>query len=158
MHTERRKHPRFQLSEGRVWTGRWSSPDVFETSASLVNDLSLGGAKVLTSSAPVVGEFLWIRPALPGNLQTVRAKVLEVQTVSPGNYRVRLEFDTASTEPFVTCLLQDSAARTLLRRLRGSLGLKSRISIRVASFARDSSAQARLRIPATLTPLPMIRL
>ena len=55
MHTERRKHPRFKVNEGRVWTGRWSSPSVFETSASLVNDLSLGGARVLTSSAPVVG-------------------------------------------------------------------------------------------------------
>ena len=43
MHIERRKHPRFKVNEGRVWTGRWSSPSVFETSASLVNNLSLGG-------------------------------------------------------------------------------------------------------------------
>ncbi len=110
MHTERRKHPRFRIDGGRVWTGRWSSPSVFETSASLVNDLSLGGARVLTSSAPVVGEYLWIRPARPDEIQTVRAKVLEVQKLNQGDYRVRLEFDTPCPEPFVTCLLQESPA------------------------------------------------
>src|SRR5271166_1575747 len=110
MHIERRKHPRFKVNEGRVWTGRWSSPSVFETSASLVNDLSLGGARVLTSSAPVVGEYLWIRPARPGELQTLRAKVLEVQAVNQGNYRVRLEFDSSCPEPFMTCLLHEASA------------------------------------------------
>jgi len=110
MHTERRKHPRFKVNEGRVWTGRWSNPSVFETSASLVNDVSLGGARVLTSSAPVVGEYLWIRPARPDKLQSVRAKVLEVQMVNQGDYRVRLEFDTSCPESFVTCLLQESPA------------------------------------------------
>ncbi len=110
MHIERRKHPRFKVNGGRVWTGRWSSPSVFETSASLVNDLSLGGARVLTSSPPVVGEYLWIRPARPDKLQTVRAKVLEVQMVNQGEYRVRLEFDTPCPEPFVMCLLLESPA------------------------------------------------
>ena len=110
MHIERRKHPRFKVNEGRVWTGRWSSPSVFETSASLVNDLSLGGAKVLTSSAPVVGEYLWIRPARPGNFQTLRAKVLEVQMVNQGDYRVRLEFEISCPEPFVMCFLLEAPA------------------------------------------------
>ncbi len=110
MHTERRKNPRFQVNEGRVWTGRWSSPSVFETSASLVNDVSLGGARVLTSTAPVVGEYLWIRPARHDRLQTIRAKVLEVQMLDQGDYRVRLEFESSYPEPFVTCLLQQSPA------------------------------------------------
>lgn len=110
MHIERRKHPRFKVNEGRVWTGRWSSPSVFETSASLVDNLGLGGARVLTTSAPVVGEYLWIRSARPGKLQTLRAKVLEVQMVNQGNYRVRLEFDTSCSEPFVLCLLLEAPA------------------------------------------------
>jgi hypothetical protein len=114
MHIERRKHARHKINEGRVWTGRWSSPTVFETSASLVNDLSLGGARVMTSSAPVVGEYLWIRPARPGKLQTLRAKVLEVQAVNQGNYRVRLEFDTSCSEPFVICLLLEAPDSTFL--------------------------------------------
>jgi hypothetical protein len=110
MHTERRKHPRFKVNGGRVWTGRWSDPSVFETSASLVHDLSLGGARVMTSSPPEVGESLWIRPARPDKLQTVRAKVLEVERVNQTDYRVRLEFDTACPEPFVMCLLLESPA------------------------------------------------
>jgi hypothetical protein len=110
MHTERRRHPRFKVNGGRVWTGQWSSPSVFETSASLVNDLSLGGARILTSSAPVVGEYLWIRPARPGKFQTLRAKVLEVQIINQGEYRVRLEFDTPCPEPFVMCLLLEAPA------------------------------------------------
>ena len=108
MHIERRKHPRYKVNAGQVWTGRWSSPCAFETSASLVHDLSLGGARVLTSSAPVVGEYLWIRPAQPGELETLRAKVLEVQNVDQGNYRVRLEFDTSCPKPFVMCLLLEA--------------------------------------------------
>lgn len=110
MHVERRKHPRFKVNAGQVWTGRWSSPSDFETSASLVHDLSLGGAKVMTASAPVVGEYLWIRPARPAKLQTLRAKVLEVQLADQGGYRVRLEFDTLCPEPFVMCLLLEAPA------------------------------------------------
>lgn len=108
MNIERRKHSRFKVNAGHVWTGRWSSPTSFETSASLVHDLSLGGARVMTSSAPVVGEYLWIRPARPGKLQTLRARVLEVQMVEQGDYRVRLQFDTLCPEPFVMCLLLEA--------------------------------------------------
>ncbi len=110
MHTERRKHPRHKINGGQVWTGHWSSPNVFETSASLVNDLSLGGARVLTSSPPAVGEYLWIRPARPGKLQTIRAKVLEVQMANQADYRVRLQFDATSSEPFVLCLLLEASS------------------------------------------------
>jgi len=110
MQFERRKHPRFRVDGGQVWTGRWSSPRIFETSASLVDNLSLGGALVLTTSPPVVGEYLWIRPARPGKLQSFRAKVLEVRMVNRGDYRVRLEFDSTCSQPFVTCLLREARA------------------------------------------------
>ena len=107
---ERRKHPRYGLADGRVWTGRWSGSRVFESSACLVDNLSLGGARLLTCSPPVVGEDLWIRSAHPGKEQSLRAEVLEVQKLGDGDYQVRLRFDTSCSEPFVLCLLLGDTA------------------------------------------------
>src|SRR5271157_6212321 len=43
--TERRKHPRFKAENPQIWAGRWLSPTEFETSASFVDNISLGGAR-----------------------------------------------------------------------------------------------------------------
>ena len=110
MHIERRKHPRFKVNDGRVWTGRWSSPSVFETSASLVNDLSLGGARVLD----IVGSRRRRIPLDPtGSARQFPDSPGQGpggSMVNQGDYLVRLEFDTSCPEPFVMCFLLEAPA------------------------------------------------
>ena len=106
MGTERRKHPRFKAENPQIWAGRWLSPTEFETSAILVDNVSLGGARVETTSTPIVGQEIWIRPAQSTEPRSLRAKVLDVRMADQGSYWVRLAFDEQFSEPFVSCLLR----------------------------------------------------
>jgi len=104
--TERRKHPRFKAENPQIWAGRWLSPTEFETSASFVDNISLGGARVETTSTPIVGQEIWIRPAQSTEPRSLRAKVLDFRMIDQGSYSVRLAFDEQFSESLVSCLLQ----------------------------------------------------
>jgi hypothetical protein len=108
---DRRSSPRAKAVENRIWTGWWAGTDEFVTQASVIENISLGGARVCTASPPDIGENVWIRLARPDQFQTVQGKVLEVLELEQGTYWVRLEFDEQCPESFFMCVLYGGPAR-----------------------------------------------
>jgi hypothetical protein len=89
---ERRSSPRFPALEDQVWTGWWSNPEEFVTTAASLDNISRGGARIMTAIPPEENEQLWIRLAKASSGQALQALVLEVQAAATGSYCVRLAF------------------------------------------------------------------
>jgi hypothetical protein len=91
--------------EKRIWTGWWAGSHEFVMSASVIENISLGGVKFCTASPPLPGENVWIRLARPDQMNSVQGKVLEVSEVEEGTFWVRLEIDSQCPETFFMCVV-----------------------------------------------------
>ena len=107
---DRRNSPRYKAVDGRVWAGWWARPEEFVASASLVENISLGGARILMTNPPWPSQNLWIRLGDSSLEQFVQGAVLEVSATERGEFWVRLAFDSACPDLiFSTILALDSA-------------------------------------------------
>ncbi|ODT99359.1 MAG: hypothetical protein ABS79_04600 [Planctomycetes bacterium SCN 63-9] len=89
----RRRTPRLHATEFRVWLGLWVSPDRFEAQAARIENISLGGARIVSLSPLNRSQSVWLRMGTPACMECVGATVLEVEKLPEGDYAVRLEFD-----------------------------------------------------------------
>ena len=91
---ERRASPRFPAVERRAWLGWWSAPEQFARFAARLDDISLGGAKLVTADPPPLGQVVWLCLGTPDPTECVQAKVLQVLPTPDGTSIVRLAFGT----------------------------------------------------------------
>ena len=89
---ERRKSPRYRPVVHRAWLGWWTSPGDFGCVAARLEDISLGGARVVTANPPAAQQLVWLCLGIPDPTECVQAKVLEVRPGTAGDYIVRLAF------------------------------------------------------------------
>ena len=61
----------------RAWLGWWTSPGEFGSVAARLEDISLGGAKVVTANPPAPQQLVWLCLGIPDPTECVQAKVLE---------------------------------------------------------------------------------
>lgn len=98
---DRRLHPRLPAVDYRVWIGGWRSGGAaFETVAARLEDISRGGARVVSPLAFAEGQEVWLRLASPAYAGCVRAEVLEVSTLAGGDHAARLQFREECPRPF----------------------------------------------------------
>jgi hypothetical protein len=97
---ERRASPRFPAVEDHVWTGWWTNLEEFVTTACEIDNISQGGARIMTAIPPNENERLWIRLAKPGSAACLQATVLEIQPIAEDSYWVRLEFAVPCPKAF----------------------------------------------------------
>jgi hypothetical protein len=89
---ERRRSPRFPAVVQRAWLGWWTSPGEFGSVAARLENISLGGAMVVTANPPATEQLVWLCLGIPDPTDCVQAKVLEVRPGPDGNFIVRLAF------------------------------------------------------------------
>jgi hypothetical protein len=89
---ERRSSPRYRAVVHRAWLGWWTSPGEFGSVAARLEDISLGGARVVTANPPATQELVWLCLGIPDPTECVQAKVLEVIPTPDGDFVVRLAF------------------------------------------------------------------
>src|SRR5262245_37604236 len=94
MMIERRASRRYKAVDGRSWAGWWTQPEEFVASATLIDDISVGGARVLIGSPPEEEQQVWIRLAQDDQQQCGQGTVLEVCPTQQGDFWVRLAFVT----------------------------------------------------------------
>jgi hypothetical protein len=116
----RRTAPRYFALENRVWIGWWANTAEFQTIAAHVDDISVGGAKLVTTVPPSEGQDVWVRLGNPLSFECVRANVLEVDTLEDGVFGVRLAFAAPCPVRFlqtaVNGLSQPRSRTQLLRK------------------------------------------
>ena len=83
---DRRSSPRYQAVEHRAWLGWWIRPGEFGSVAAHLEDISLGGAKLVTANPPAAQQLVWLCVGIPDPTECVQAKVLQVRP----RYRRRL--------------------------------------------------------------------
>lgn len=74
--------------------GRWKRPEEFEAQAARIENISQGGAKIVTADPPVLSERIWLRVVSASCSDCVQGTVLEVATLATGDYASRLSFET----------------------------------------------------------------
>jgi hypothetical protein len=89
---ERRESPRLPAVERRAWLGWWATPDQFQTFAARLDDISQGGAKLVTSDPPPTQQVVWLCLGMPEPTECVQAKVLQVIPTADGVAIVRIAF------------------------------------------------------------------
>ncbi len=91
---ERRTSPRYRAKVHRAWLGWWTSPGEFGSVAARLEDISLGGARVVTANPPAAQQLVWLCLGIPDPTECVQAKVLEIIPTPNGDFIVRLAFGT----------------------------------------------------------------
>jgi hypothetical protein len=89
---ERRRSPRFPAAEHCAWLGWWTAPGEFGTVPVHLEDISLGGAKLLAAEPPMPQQIVWFCLGLPHPAECVQSKVVAVTPVSEGDFIVRIAF------------------------------------------------------------------
>lgn len=85
-------------SEPRAWIGWWAGPRRFVSFDARLDNISQGGAKLLSASPPPVHQIVWLCLGIPDPIECVRAKVLEVVPAPGGDSAVRLAFGAPCPE------------------------------------------------------------
>ncbi|OJW15849.1 MAG: hypothetical protein BGO49_09630 [Planctomycetales bacterium 71-10] len=89
---ERRIHPRRPAVDYRIWVGGWVPGGQFATVAARVEDVSRGGARILSPLPFAEGDDVWLKPGTPEYHGCVRAEVLQASVTESGDYLTRLRF------------------------------------------------------------------
>jgi hypothetical protein len=89
---ERRLHRRRPAVDYRVWVGGWIPKGTFTTIAARLDDISRGGARVVSTLPFAEGDDVWLRPASPAFTGCVRAQVLQCSPTADGQHVARLRF------------------------------------------------------------------
>jgi len=89
----RRASARHSATEYRVWLGLWAGPDQFEAQAARVENISLGGARIVIASPPAKAQRVWLRVGTSTCTDCVQATVLEIEALPAGDFAARLAFD-----------------------------------------------------------------
>ena len=89
---ERRSSPRYPALVHRAWLGWWTKPGEFGSVAAQLEDISLGGAKVVTANPPAIQQLVWLCLGIPDPTECAQAKVLAVTAAPDGDFIVRLAF------------------------------------------------------------------
>jgi hypothetical protein len=95
---ERRRWVRVPAVEHRAWLGWWVAPSQFTTEAARLEDISHGGARLLTADPPAPGLIVWLCLGTPEPTECVQAKVVAVSAGPEGQSIVRLAFGTPCPE------------------------------------------------------------
>lgn len=101
----RRAAARFRASDDRIWIGRWVDPSRFELQAARVENISSGGARIVTPSLLIEGQPIWLRPENPTCQECIEATVLEVQRDGKGIFSARLEFSASCRDEIMRAVL-----------------------------------------------------
>jgi hypothetical protein len=88
---ERRAEPRHQHLECLAWVG-WRTWRGFAMNDAVLVNLSRSGARVFLDGPPPRGRDLWLFLETPTQTAVVRARPLQSETTSQGQYAVRVEF------------------------------------------------------------------
>jgi hypothetical protein len=89
---ERRRAPRHQVVESRVWLGWSHGPEGFRSHSTLIINLSRGGAFVFLDVKPPKDQRVWICLGTPDPIGYVEARVVAIKVSRQGQCAVRLEF------------------------------------------------------------------
>ena len=104
----RRKSERFAAKEFRVWLGLWTGPDLFEAQGARIENISVGGARVVVANPPEAGQKVWLRMGTPACMDCVGGQVLEVQPGRDGSSSVRIEFEAPCPRDLLVTAVQSS--------------------------------------------------
>jgi hypothetical protein len=90
---DRRCSTRHAAVVHRAWLGWWTRPGEFGSVAAYLEDISLGGAKLLvTATPPAPQQLIWLCVGAPDPIECVQAKVLAVTPRPEGDCIVRVAF------------------------------------------------------------------
>jgi PilZ domain len=97
--TQRRREPRIEPVEDRIWIQWWDEEELLGRSARLVN-VSRHGAMIVTSALPRQHQTVWLYLEEPAPQVGVKASVLEVIEGRHGVHQVRLGFASLCPDEF----------------------------------------------------------
>jgi hypothetical protein len=89
---ERRRSPRHEVVESRVWLGWWRGEEGFRAESAVIIDLSRGGAFIFLDVPPPRDQPVWISLGLPDPVGFVEGRVVATKAMRQGQCAVRLEF------------------------------------------------------------------
>ncbi len=89
---ERRAAPRCRPVVHRAWLGWWARPGDFGSVPARLEDISQGGARLVTAKPPTEQQLVWLCLGIPDPTECVQAKVLAVTPGADGDFVVRLAF------------------------------------------------------------------
>jgi hypothetical protein len=130
---ERRRTPRYPAEVHRAWLGWWTGPGTFHTVAAHLDDISLGGARLLIAAPPAAGQILWLCLGIPDPSECVQAKVVAVSPGPDGDSIVRLAFGAPCPRN-----LYQTAIYGLCRSTEGTTARNPKSEIRNRSGISDS--------------------
>ena len=104
---ERRHHPRLPAVDFRVWVGGWATDVEFVTIAARVENLSRGGARVVSWVPFATGEDVWLRLGSREYMGCVRGEVLEASPNGDGDHLLRIRFHEPCPDPFYEIVTED---------------------------------------------------
>ena len=113
---ERRIHPRLPAVDFRVWLGWWSVESEFSMIAARFENISRGGALIVSPRAVEFTDEVWLKLGAAEYPDCVRAEVLDASPTDGGDQVVRLRFPEGCPDRFF-----EVVTRGLL--LSGRLGL-----------------------------------
>jgi hypothetical protein len=97
---QRRREPRLQPVEDRIWMQWWEDGELLGRSARLIN-ISRRGAMIITSALLRHEQMVWLYLEEPAPQIGVRAFVLQVVEGLHGVHQVRLEFTDLCPDMFL---------------------------------------------------------
>lgn len=89
-----------------MWVGGWVSGCEFATVAARVEDISLGGARILTPLPFTIGDDVWLKLGIASCNECVRAEVLDASMTANGEHVSRLRFHAECPEAFYEIVTQ----------------------------------------------------
>jgi hypothetical protein len=89
---ERRRSPRFEAGEERLWMGWWNSDLEFRVDGVILRNVSRTGAAARMAAGPELGQEVWLRIEGPQSIGCVAGRVVGVDAVDDSQDLVRVEF------------------------------------------------------------------
>jgi hypothetical protein len=112
----RRASARHDATEIRGWLGLWPARDQFEARAARIENISLGGARLVLTTPPTLSQRVWLRAGTPICTECVQATVLEVRPRADGEFTVRLAFDFPCPNELLHTVANGTLPRPHFRR------------------------------------------
>ncbi len=106
---ERRKLPRFDAADNRVWLGWWLGETNFVCTAARIINISQGGALLSPQDPPPQDRPCWLCLGVPEPVDYVEVAVLEVTANRVGQFAVRLAFREPCPFSFFKAVIEGHA-------------------------------------------------
>lgn len=120
---DRRATPRYGAVEYRVWMGWWANSHDFRAIAAQLDNISLGGARLITPVPPAADQDIWMRLGTVPQSDCIRASVLDVTIREDGDYVVRLVFDDPCPQSFFYTVVTGDASDAFSSRILETAGV-----------------------------------